>query len=186
MGSSLPRQPKKEKIGESPWAVTRTAVKKDWIENCCLGWPSTCLGRQISTDKMRNVPASGARPSFSISQSRAQMQWRPCLPSKLCFFHDGSGYKAALAHSNHPPRNSCMAGGLPSFVSTFKSLQLQNDPSSPPLDTVGASCPIGVPTRDKVRFIPWECMLKGAREDQAHRTWKLVLIITVKENNKLV
>ena len=186
MGSSLPRQPKKEKIGESPWAVTWTAVKKDWIENCCLGWPSMSSRRQISTDKMRNEPASGAWPSFSISQSRAQTQWCPCLPSKLCFFHDGSGYKAALAHSNHTPWNRSSSGGLPSFASTFKCLQLQDVPFSPPLDTVGASCPIGVPTRDKVPFILWERMLKGVREDRAHRTWKLVLIITVKKNNKLV
>lgn len=86
-------------------------------------------------------------------------------------FNDGSGYKAALAHSNHPPRYSCTTEWLPSFHINIQKPVARNDhPLTPPSDTVRATVLEVFPPRIKIPFIPLQYTFMGMQKESAHHT----------------
>lgn len=181
-GLSLPRQPKKEKSGESPWVVARKCSKRNWIEKSCLGWPSSanstssrrhilyardeeyssCWDRTILQRllKLRSDMVTSVFPFKVVLPSMMELVVKQLWPILIT-------YLGTAARQD---------GCLPS-VSTFKSPQLQNDSSSPPSDTMRVALSYSRSSQQEVPFIPWECMFIGVQEERAHHTWKLVLIL---------
>lgn len=186
MGSSLPRQPKKEKIGES------------------LGSCADCSKKELNRKLLPGV-------TFHFFEEADPLQTRWGMCQLLGPGHPSAPLRATLRRSDirvclqscaSPMMDLVIKQLWPILITHLGTAAWQEDclplyqrskvysfriihPVLPRIH-VSTSCPIGVPTRNKVPFIPWECMLKGAGEDRAHCAWKLVLIITVKEKNKSV